>query len=124
MNYPVGDFLIQIKNAAMANNHKVVVDNTKLIKAVADALNRLGYLDEVVLVDGKLTVNLTYKRKQPILMNLKLVSKPGLRIYKSVDDLEKKQGPSIFVLSTPSGVLSQKEAIQKRAGGEVIVEIW
>ncbi len=123
INYPVGDFLIQIKNAAMAKRREVEVDSTKLIKAVAIAMKKEGYLERVTTKKGKLIATLSYRKKEPVLIDLKLVSSPGLRIYQDVDDLERFRGPSIFILTTPKGVISSREAIKKRVGGEVIVQV-
>lgn len=124
VNYPVGDFLIRIKNAALARKKLVEVQGTKAIKAVADVLKKEGFLESVDKKGKKLSLRLSYMKKEPVLLGLKLVSKPGLRIYMGVEELEAIKGPSIFVLSTPKGVISSKEAIKKRLGGEVIVEIW
>jgi small subunit ribosomal protein S8 len=123
-NYPVGDFLIRIKNAALAKNRKVSVRKTKLIKAVANALKKEGYLDNVKQTDGRVDVRLSFRHKEPVMLNLKLVSKPGLRVYKSFDELGKLKGPSVMILTTAKGVLSHKDAIKKHIGGEVMVELW
>lgn len=123
-NYPVGDFLIRIKNALLAKKREVEVPGTKLIKEVATVLEKEGVLDEVRKVKGKLSVRLVFRKKEPVILGLKLISKPGSRIYWGVDELAKKRGPSIFILSTPEGILSSKEAIKKRVGGEVICEVW
>ncbi|MCH7640674.1 30S ribosomal protein S8 [Patescibacteria group bacterium] len=124
VNYPVGDFLIQIKNAALAKKRDVEVSNTKLIKEVAKVLKKEGILDETSETGGTFSVRLSFRKKEPVILNLKLISKPGLRIYWGVDELSKKRGPSKFILSTPEGILSSKGAIKKRIGGEVICEIW
>lgn len=123
MNYPVGDFLIQVKNAALARKQEIVIANTKLIRAVADVLKDLGYVDSIKEDGGKLSIKLTYHRKKPLINRVRLVSKPGLRIYSGADDLEKEKGPSVFIISTPKGVMSSKKAIKKRLGGEVIAEV-
>jgi small subunit ribosomal protein S8 len=123
-NYSVGDFLIRIKNVAMAKNKEVTVTSTKEIVAVAEALKKMGFLDEVKKEKGVLIVKLTFKNKKPRLMDLKLISKPGLRIYMGVDELEKKKSPSVLLVSTPKGMVSSLKAIKERAGGEVIAEIW
>lgn len=122
-NYPVGDFLIRIKNAVMAKNHNTSVVSSKLVLEVAKKLKKEGYLDEVEKVKNKINVRLKYHKKEPVILNLKLISKPGLRIYMSVKELEKKKGPSIYLISTAKGILTTREAIKKRIGGEVIVEI-
>ncbi len=122
-NYPIGDFLIRIKNAGLARRREVVMQETKLVKSVAEALKKEGYLLEVTENDGELVAKLAYRRKEPVLLDLKLISKPGLRIYMGVDELEKIKKPSMLILSTPQGIMSSKDAIKKRVGGEVLVEI-
>ena len=122
-NYPIGDFLIQIKNAAMAHNRDIEVTSSKLVKEVANKLKSEGFLSEIKEVGGKLSIKLAYHKKEPVMLTLKLVSKPGLRRYMSVKELEKKRGPSIYLISTARGILTSPEAIKKRIGGEVIVEI-
>ena len=92
--------------------------------AIAEALKKMGFVDTVKNEKGILTVSLTFKDKKPRIMDIKLVSKPGLRIYMGVDELEKMKGPSIFLISTPKGVVSSLKAIKDRVGGEVIAEIY
>lgn len=123
-NYPVGDFLIRIKNAAKIRQKKLTAGNSKLIQSVAELLVELGYLEDVAVKDDKITVSIAYHRKKPILYDLKLVSKPGLRIYKSADEIEATKGPFILLLSTNKGVMSSEQALKERVGGEVIARIW
>jgi len=131
VNYSIGDFLIKVKNASMAKNKELTVSSNKQIEAIAQALKKLGFLDEV-LPAGKqvkkdknlLKLSLTFKNKRPLLTDLKLVSKPGLRIYMGVSEIEKKKGPSTYLISTPIGIISTREAVKARVGGEVIAEIW
>lgn len=117
------DFLIRIKNAAMAGNKEVEVKLTKHLLNIAMALKKMGFLDEVKKSGEKLTVALTFKNKKPMLQDVKLVSKPGLRVYKAVWELETHKRPSVFLISTPKGIITHKEAIKQRVGGEVIAEI-
>lgn len=123
-NYPVGDFLIRIKNAAKIRQKKLTAGNSKLIQSVAELLVELGYLEDVAVKDDKITVSIAYHRKKSILYDLKLVSKPGLRIYKSADEIEATKGPFILLLSTNKGVMSSEQALKERVGGEVIARIW
>jgi small subunit ribosomal protein S8 len=123
-NYPVGDFLTRVKNAVMANKKIVVLRKTNLIKSVADAMLRLGYFSNLKTEKNKIEVTMSRKNKDFVITSIKLVSRPGLRVYKSVEELEKHKRPSILLISTPKGVLSSKEAIGKRAGGEVLAEIY
>ncbi|RLC32839.1 30S ribosomal protein S8 [Candidatus Woesebacteria bacterium] len=124
INYSIGDFLVRIKNAALAGKKEMEVDTTKLIESIAKVLKKEGILTEVKKKGDKLTVKLAYRKKEPILMDLKIVSRPGLRIYMGADELSAIKGPSYFVLSTPKGAMTSREAIKERIGGEVIVEIW
>lgn len=125
-NYPIGDFLIQIKNARLAERREVKTKTSKFIKAVADVLKKQGILNRVEQKDGNLEVELAYHKKEPVLLDLKLVSKPGLRKYMSIDNLKtRKRSKSTFlILSTPHGVMTSDEALKKGTGGEVLVEIW
>lgn len=122
-NYPAGDFLIRLKNAARASRKEFTIRNTKLIKSIADALKREGFLEDVKEAKGELTVRIAYMKKAPIFNSVDLVSKPGLRIYMGIEDLEKVKGPEVYIISTPEGVLSLKEALKKKVGGEVIAKI-
>ncbi len=123
INYLLGDFLIRLKNTAMAKNKTLVTMSNKQIFAAATALKKIGYLDEVKKEGKKVSVSLTFKHKKPVLTDLKLVSKPGLRIYIDTWELAKRRKPSIYLISTPKGVLSSKEALKQKTGGEVIAEI-
>lgn len=122
-NYPIGDFLIRIKNSALANNKEVEVSASKFIKEVAKCLKEEGFLEKIEEKKDKIKVFLAYSHKKPVVMDIKLVSRPGLRIYKSSDDLAKVKRPTIFIVSTPKGVISSKKAIKQRVGGEVLAEI-
>jgi len=121
--YPVGDFLIRIKNASLANKKEVEVFSSNFVKEVAKTLKDEGFLNTVEEKKGKISVTLAFSHKKPVVMDIKLISRPGLRIYKSVDELEKIKGPSILLISTPKGVLSSRKAIKQRMGGEVLAEI-
>lgn len=123
-NYSTGDFLIRIKNAGMAGNKEVTAVANSKIETLAKCLKKMRVLDDVSVKEGQITARLAFQDKKPVLMNLRLVSKPGLRIYMPVAELEAKRGPSTYVISTPKGVLSSKEAIKLRTGGEVLAEIW
>ena len=122
-NYPVGDFLIRLGNAALAGKREVTMTSTKLIKNVAIALKKAGYLAEVEDKKGTLTAALAIKRKKPVIMRLKLISRPGLRIYRGADEIGNKKGPSRLLISTPKGIMMSDAAIKNHLGGEVIAEI-
>ncbi|HKC04799.1 MAG TPA: 30S ribosomal protein S8 [Patescibacteria group bacterium] len=124
VNYPVGDFLIKVKNTAMAGNKKLSVSTNNQITAVAESMKKSGFFESVVK-DGKdLTISLSFKDKTPLLMDIKLISKPGRRIYMGADEIGARRGPSEFLISTPKGIMSTREALKARSGGEVIAEIF
>lgn len=124
-NYRAGDFLIRVKNAGRAQNAEVSVPVTKMVRAIANSLKEEGYLTEVSEKDGILTVKLAISHKKPVLMDLKLVSTPGLRVYADIDKLKaRKVRSSSLILTTPKGIMSQRKAIKQNTGGEVIAEVW
>lgn len=116
--------MVRVKNAAMAGNKTVSYKAQKQIVAVAEALKKYGFIDEVKKEKEKIIVSLTFKNKKPVMTDLKLVTKPGLRIYMGVAEIEKRKGPRIYIITTPKGIISSREAIKTRTGGEVIAEIW
>ena len=122
-NYPVGDFLIRIKNAALADKKEVEVFSSKFVREVAKTLKEEGFLNTIEKKKDKIKVTLSFSHKKPVVMDIKLISRPGLRLYKSVEELEKIKRPTIFLISTPKGVLSSKKAIKQRVGGEILAEI-
>ncbi len=122
-NYHIADFLIRLKNASMANLKEVTMPSTNMIIAVAETLKSENFLNDVK-VDGKnITVKLSIYKKSPVLSNVTIISRPGLRIYMSVDDIEAIKSPEVYILSTPKGILSGRNAIKERVGGEVIAKV-
>ena len=122
-NYSVGDFLIRVKNASMAKNKEVTCQANKQVIAIAESLKKLGFFDGVKVEKGTLTVSLAFKNKKPVLIDLKLISKPGVRIYMGVPEIDKKKGPSIYLITTPKGIISSRQAVKAGIGGEVLAEI-
>ena len=122
-NYPVGDFLIRLKNTAMAKGHKVTVPRTRLIEETAELLKKEGYIAQVKIDGNLLIVDLAYVKKEPVLITIRLVSKPGLRIYNSAVELGANRGPQILIVSTSKGLMSNRTAIKNNLGGEVIAEV-
>jgi small subunit ribosomal protein S8 len=123
VNYSVGDFLIRVKNAARAKEHQVQVKNTKLIDELAKLLKKEGYLNEVARKDNLLMLNLTYIKKEPFLIDINLISKPGLRVYKSAAEIKKYRGPARLIVSTSKGLMMSVNAVKNNVGGEIIAEI-
>ena len=116
--------MIRIKNAGLGRLKEVEFENIRFIEAVANTLKKEGIISEVTKEGGKLKIKLAYRKKEPVLLNLKLVSRPGLRIYMTFDDLSKTRAPFFFIVSTPKGVMSSYDAIKARLGGEILAKIW
>lgn len=129
MNYVIGDFVIQLKNASLAHKKAIVTPYANLSKAVAQVLKKEGFLEEVKeeTIDGHkmLSVSLRFQNRKPAITNVHLVSKPSLRTYVKPSEIARKQGrATTAVLSTNVGVLTGKEAIKKGVGGELLFQIW
>ena len=129
MNYIIGDFVIQLKNAALAHRKEVVAPYANLSKAVAQVLKKEGFVDAITeeSVDGKrmLSVSLRYQRRKPAITDIDLVSKPSLRTYVGSSEIARKQGrSSTAILSTNVGILTGNDAIKKGVGGELLFKIW
>ena len=122
-NYHVADFLIRLKNASMANLREVSIPKTNLIFAVAKTLKSEGFIESIEEKNGEVTVKLSIYAKKPVLSYVTIISRPGLRIYMNVDEIEAIKSPDIYIISTPKGVMSGKQAIKARAGGEVIAKV-
>jgi small subunit ribosomal protein S8 len=129
MNYVIGDFIIQLKNAALAHRKAVVAPYANISKAIAQVLKKEGFVDSVTeeTVDGKrmLSVALRYQRRKPAITDIYLVSKPSLRTYVASHEIASKQGrAATAILSTNVGILTGKDAIKKGVGGELLFKIW
>ncbi len=124
----IGDFIIRIKNANFAGKEVVSVYASKNKVAVADVLARTGYIKSFSKNSaGKmLDIVLNYKSdKTPKIRGVERVSKPSRRVYQKSGDIKPfKNGFGATVISTPSGVLSNKEAVKQKVGGEVLFKIW
>jgi small subunit ribosomal protein S8 len=129
MNYVIGDFVIQLKNAALANRKSVTAPYANISKSVAQVLKKEGFIDSVSeeSIDGKrmLTVMLRFQRRKPAITDISLISKPSLRTYIGSHEIASKQGRSTTaILSTNIGILSGYDAIKKGVGGELLFKIW
>jgi small subunit ribosomal protein S8 len=125
MSDPIADMLTRIRNAQGVEKTEVVMPASKLKVAIAGVLKDEGYIDgfEVSPNDGKpqLRIGLKYYAGRPVIERLERVSRPGLRIYKSRDDLpEVMNGLGVAIVSTSRGVMTDRKARTQGVGGEVI----
>ena len=127
---PVGDLLTRIRNGLHARHGEVNLPHSKLKAQIAEILVREGYLSDVEIIPDpvqssiKITLKYTPERR-PVILGLKRVSKPGLRIYRGRGDVAKVQGGlGVAILSTSHGVMTDREAKRSGIGGEVLCEVW
>ena len=131
MTDPVADLLTRIRNAVSARKDKVDVPHSRLKEGVVDVLIREGFLKEKQVLELDKTkrvirVRLRYGPDgERVISDIRRVSKPGCRVYRASGEMPKVQGGlGISVLSTSSGVMSDREAKAKGLGGEVLASIW
>lgn len=130
MTDPVADLLTRLRNANTAHHETVTAPSSKLKKSVAEILKREGYIADWAVEDAKVGSNLVLTLKygngrERSISGIKRVSKPGLRVYAKSTELPRVLGGlGIAILSTSSGVLTDKEAQNKGVGGEVLAYVW
>lgn len=126
----VGDFIIRLKNAGAIGNPMVTVPHSNHLEQIANKLKELGFVERVEVskkgIPAQIEVTLAYDAHgNHKITDVKRVSKPGRRMYVSTTDTHNvKNGRGARILSTPKGVLSDREARKVRAGGENLFEIW
>jgi len=125
---PIADMLTRIRNAIMVRREEVVVPKSKMKAEVAKILVKEGYVEKVEEIDEGKTLRLVFKMtegKQKVIQGLRRISKPGLRVYSGVEDLPKVlSGLGIAIISTSKGLMTDKEAREKKLGGEVLAYVW
>lgn len=130
MNDPIGDMLTRIRNAQMRRKSVVHSPASKLRCWVLDVLADEGYIRGYEKTTGDaghpaLEISLKYYEGDPVIRELKRVSKPGRRVYLSVKDIPQvRQGLGISIVSTPKGVMSDAAARSANVGGEVLCTVF
>jgi len=128
MNDPIADFLIRIKNAALAKRGVVMLPHSKLKESLALVLQKSGFLSKVEVSEnaGKKQLSVTVKeeKNQPCLIEVKRISKPGRRVYVKAANIKAlTRGLGMVIISTPAGIFSHQDALKKKLGGEVLCKI-
>jgi small subunit ribosomal protein S8 len=130
MTDPIADMLTRIRNAVRIEHAQVEMPISKLKRGMADVLKREGYIWNWTEVEEKpvsrLRIELKYgPNGERLIQNIRRVSKPGRRVYSGSANLRPVlNGLGISIVSTSRGVLSDREARQKKLGGEVLCELW
>lgn len=125
----IANMLISIKNAGLVNKESVIFPHSAMKMAICELLKSEGYIKTVKKHDdgvkSTLEVVLEYKDKNPRIMGVKRESKPSKRVYKGVKEISNvKYGHGIAVLSTPKGILTDKQAKAEMVGGELLFTMW
>ena len=130
MTDPIADMLTRIRNALVVKRETVDIPLSNTKKAIAQILTDEGYVNGFEVkgegIDSKIVVSLKYGPKgEKVINGLKRISKPGLRIYAGCDDLPKVlNGMGIAIVSTPKGVMTDREARKQHYGGEILAYVW
>jgi small subunit ribosomal protein S8 len=130
MNDPLGDMLTRIRNAQMRSRSKVTTPASKLRERVLEVLRDEGYIRGFALVDfeggkSEIEIELKYYDGEPVIREIKRISKPGRRVYSSVRELPTiANGLGVAILSTPKGVMSDSRARTENVGGEVLCSVF
>lgn len=130
MTDPIADMLTRIRNALVVKHDAVEVPASNMKKEIARILLQEGYITSYEVVEdgvqGKIVITLKYgPNGERVISGLKRISKPGLRIYAGHDELPKVLGGlGIAIISTPKGVMTDKEARKNNHGGEVLAYVW
>ncbi len=127
---PIADMLTRMRNALTAKHKSVTIPASKMKLAIAELLLNEGYIQafEVVGEGTEKSILITFKfgpNNERVIQGLKRISKPGLRIYASCEDLPKVlNGLGIAIISTSKGLMTDKQARQNNIGGEVLAYVW
>lgn len=130
MSDPIADMLTRIRNANMVRHEMVEMPASKIKKEIAEILKREGFIRDAEYIDdnkqGIIRIFLKYgPNNERVITGLKRISKPGLRVYTKASEVPKVLGGlGCAIISTSKGVMTDKEARQSNAGGEVICYVW
>lgn len=128
MTDPIADMLTRIRNAQQAEKISLAMPDSKIKRAIANVLQKEGYIEgfESGTVENKptLTVKLKYFEGEPVIAEIKRISKPGLRVYKGAEDIPSVNGGlGIAIISTNKGIMSDKAARAAGVGGEILCSV-
>ena len=130
MTDPIADYLTRIRNAKARRHSKVDIPASNILKEITRILHEQGYIRKYTFEDDDLqgTIRVYQKYgadKVSAITGLRRVSRPGYRIYTKVDDIPRVlNGLGLAIVSTPKGIVTDKQARKQRVGGEVLCEIW
>ena len=127
---PVSDMIARINNAQMRLKTKVKIPNSKFRAKILEVLKQEGYIIDYKLVSldnnkAILSVDLKYSNGSPVIREIKIISKPGRRIYASANSIPRiKSGLGVAIVSTSQGIMTDNDARTKNVGGEIICRVF
>ena len=130
MTDPIADMLTRVRNALQAGHANVVMPASRLKVEIARVLREEGYIRGFDVQEDKgkrtLRIQLRYAgKKQPLMLGLKRISRPGLRVYSKRSDIPRVYGGvGMAILSTPQGVMTGEQARRQGVGGEILCHVW
>ncbi len=129
---PISDLLTRIRNGSRSRHARIEVPLSRLKTSVVEVLKQEGFVDDYREIagptpgQGVLEIKLRYdERKEPVITGIKRISSPGLRNYMGYNDIPKIQsGLGVLILTTPKGVMSDRQAKKQKVGGEALCAVW
>ena len=125
----IADLLTRIRNALMVGKNEIYLPTSKLKRAVVEALKKAGYLADFEEIDHApraiLHITIAEEGKAPTIHEIDKVSKPGRRVYVAASEIPKvKSGRGLVLISTSKGIMTGRDAVKSRLGGELLVKVW
>ncbi len=129
VNDPIADMLTRIRNAVMVGHESVLVPHSRVKVAIAKILKEENFVGDYEIVKAKpsqmIRLQLRYVDKQPVVLGLERVSRPGLRVYAGKTEIPRVYGGlGIAIISTSQGIMTGQQAWRKKLGGEVLCYVW
>ncbi len=129
MTDPIADMLTRIRNANQMRHEVVEIPASKIKHQILSLMQSEGYINSVELLDNSkhavLRVSMKYAGNEKVIKGIKRISKPGLRVYAKAEELPKVlSGLGIAIISTSTGIVTDRVARQQNVGGEVLAYVW
>lgn len=129
VNDPIADMLTRIRNAVMVGHESVLVPHSRVKVAIAKILKEENFVGDYEIVKSKpsqmIRLQLRYVNKQPVVLGLERVSRPGLRVYAGKTEIPRVYGGlGVAIMSTSEGIMTGRQAWRKKLGGEVLCYVW